>query len=119
MIEAINVSNKFSSVRMRLTTFEQLCFWYFIIKKISKETSVLKVFLNTDLLSEFMDYYDNANVTSDGTKEIKETGANTMYNHYIHFGTFAKWIMSTKSLKNYVALASQVWSWSNFESKCK
>ncbi len=85
------------NVRMRLLTFEQLLFWYYMIQEGTKK--FLDVVLDTDLVSKFLAYYYHCADMTVEEELRKNTGASTMYNHFGHFATFYKWFLGQKGYK--------------------
>lgn len=85
---------------MRLNCFEQLLFWYFIIKN-KEECSFLDIILNEELVTEFMEFYGTINVDNNNNNSIKDIGASTMANHYGNYATFCKWLITEKDYKDF------------------
>ena len=100
---------------MRLLSFEQLFFWYYIIENL--KGSFLKVILDTDILSKFMCYYYKVCDLTVEEKYRKRTGAGTIYNHFGHFATFYKWFLSLKDYAEEKKNALQAYYYCTLEAK--
>lgn len=100
---------------MRLLSFEQLFFWYYVIQ--NGKGSFLEVVLDTDQLAGFMSYYYGACDESIEEKYQKKTGASTVANHFEHFATFYKWFMSLKGYEEEKPKAIQAYFYCTLEAK--